>query len=404
MTPSVSDLRGYLKGQVPEYMVPAGFVLLDELPLTPNGKVDRRALAAMPISDVPADDYVAPADEVEAKLAKMWEEILAKKPIGTNENFFELGGHSLAAIRLMRRVEQSFHRKLPLVTLFKAPTVAQLGAILRRDEWSPSKSLIVPIQPLGKRPVFFCVHGMGGSVLRFQDLARHMAPDQPFYGIQPQGIDGGMPFLNTVEEMATVYIREMRQAQPDGPYFIGGYSLGGQIAFEMARQLEADGQEVAFLGLLDTYPGKPKSNAMLLGTLLAMPLAQKLGYVSRRLTRYRKGFRRRYDALFLPPALKEVRRILAQAELAYKPKTYFGSATWLRASEKALRGVDDPQNDWSTWAAGGVEVHEIDGDHGSIMKEPMVGVFAAKLRECLVKAQQKSMANAAAPVAVEVGK
>jgi len=289
----------------------------------------------------------------------------------------------------MRQIERVFDRKLPLVTLFEAPTIAQLAAILRKDEWAASAALAIPIQPLGDRPPFFCVHGLGGAVLRFKDLARHMAPDQPFYGIQPPGMDGEAPLLRSVEEMATRYIAEMKKVQADGPYYRGGYSFGGLVAFEMARQLEAAGEDVAFLGLLDTYPGRPKTTTMLLSTLLKLPREAQFAYVRRKLTRYRRGFRRRFDSLFLPKTLKEVRNVLAKAEMEYRPQMYFGSANWLRASEKTLRGADNPQDDWSTWVAGGVEIVEIDGDHGSIMNEPTVAVFAEILRNCLAKAHLK---------------
>ena len=393
-----ADVRNYLKGELPDYMVPAGFVLVKELPLTPNGKVDRRALAALPIDETPAEDYAAPANATEKKLASMWESLLGKKPIGIRENFFELGGHSLLAVRLMRHIEQAFDRKLPLVTLFEAPTIEQLAAILRKDEWAASFSLAIPIQPLGDRPPFFCVHGLGGAVLRFKDLARHMAPDQPFYGIQPPGMDGEAPLLHSVEEMATCYIAEMKKVQADGPYCIGGYSFGGLVAFEMARQLEAAGEEVAFLGLLDTYPGRPKTTTMLLSTLLNLPREAQIAYIRRKLTKYRRGLRRRFDSLLLPKTLKEVRNVLAKAEMEYRPQMYLGSATWLRASEKTLRGADSPQDDWSTWVAGGVEIQEIDGDHGSIMNEPTVAVFAETLRNCLAKAQEKHSEPAAVTV------
>jgi thioesterase domain-containing protein/acyl carrier protein len=389
LAPSAAEVRSWLRKQLPDYMIPSDFVFLEELPLTPNGKVDRRALSARPVAHVPSEDRATPGDPVESQLTRIWEEILAKRPIGGRENFFELGGHSLLAVRLMRRIEQGFGRKLPLVTLFEAPTIEQLAAILRQDRSPSNISLVIPIQPRGHRPPFFCVHGLGGAVLRFQELARHMAPDQPFYGIQPQGIDGGMPFLDSVEQMASCYIREMRKLQLEGPYFIGGYSFGGLVAFEMARQLRAGGQEVAFLGLVDTYPGKAKSNAVLLGTLLALPVRQQIAYATGKMKRYGRGLRRRFDTVFLPKPLKQVRKILAKAELAYQPQVYFGSATWLRASEKTLRGSDNPQDNWSQWVSGDVEIQEIDGDHGSIMKEPTVTILAEKLRSCLVKAQQK---------------
>jgi amino acid adenylation domain-containing protein len=387
-TPSAAELRRFLKKQLPEYMVPADFVFLGTLPLTPNGKLDRRALPVPQADQAPADDYVAPVDSIESQLVDIWQEILVRHPIGVRDNFFELGGHSLLALRLMRRIEQTFHRKLPLAALLEAPTIAQLAAIVRQDRWTPQWSLAVPMQLQGKRPPFFCVHGLGGAVLRFNELARHMAPDQPFYGIQPQGIDGGKPIIETVEEMAACYVKEMRKVQPEGPYYIGGYSFGGLVAFEMARQLAADNQEVGLLALLDTYPGKAKSKAVLLSTLLTLPLEQQMAYVRQKITKYRRGIRRRFDALFLPKPLKEVRRTLAHAEAIFRPQVYFGTATLFRASEKALRGLGDSENDWSKWIAGGVEIHEIDGDHGSILKDPMVGVLAENLRSCLAKAQE----------------
>jgi aspartate racemase len=389
LRPSAAELRSWLKERLPDYMIPSEFVFLAELPLTPNGKVDRRALSALPPNSASSENSAPPSDAVESQLVGMWEEVLGRRPIGIRENFFELGGHSLVAVRLMRRIEQGFNRKLPLATLFEAPTIEQLAVILRQDSWEPEFSLVVPIQPKGTRPPFFCVHGLGGAVLRFQELARHMAPDQPFYGIQPQGMDGGAPVLASVEEMATRYITEMRTFQREGPYYIGGYSFGGLVAFEMALQLVDEGHEIGFLGLIDTYPGQAKSRTDLLSTLLKLSLKQQATYVRQRAKRYRKGVRRRWDALFLPTSLKEVRSTLAQAELAYQPRLYPGKATWFRASEKGLRGLGTPENDWSNWITGGVEVHEFEGDHGSILKEPMVAMLAGKLRWCMEKAHQE---------------
>lgn len=385
--PDLTALRKFLKKRLPEYMVPSDFVVLDEFPLTPNGKVDRKALPAPAPSVVTADHHVGPSNPVEAQLAAMWEEILAKRPIGVRDNFFDLGGHSLLAVRLMRRIEQNFKRKLPLTTLFEAPTIEQFAALLQQERWTPSQASLVPIQPEGDRPPFFCIHGMGGTVLRFNGLARHMGTDRPFYGVQAQGLEGDRAFHTRVEDMAAFYIKEIRALQPEGPYYIGGYSLGGLIAFEMSRQLQADGQEVGLLALLDTYPGKPKSTKLLLSTLLTLPRKEQFTYIAHRAKRIRKGIKRRVDAFFLPRPLREVRKVFAVAEDSYKPQVYFGSATWFRATEKGLRGVDNPHDDWSKWVTGGVEVHDIEGDHGSILREPEVRHLAERLRSCLSKAQ-----------------
>ena len=381
-SPDANELRKFLKHLLPEYMVPSDIVALEEFPLTPNGKVDRKALPA-PEPSAASGDHVAATNFVEAQLVAMWEEILAKKPISVRDNFFDLGGHSLLAVRMMRRIEQAFKRKLPLTTLFEAPTIEQFAALLQQEQWKPSQASLVPIQPEGDRTPFFCIHGLGGTVLRFNALARAMGTDRPFYGLQAQGLEGDRDFHTRVEEMASFYIKEIRALQPEGPYNIGGYSLGGLIAFEMARQLQADGQEVGVLALLDTYPGKPKSNKLLLNTLLALPVREQVAYIKHRSKRIRKGIKRRFEALFLPRPLKEVRKVFAAAEEKFKPQVYFGSATWFRATEKGLRGVDNPTDDWSKWVTGGVEVHEIVGDHGSILKEPDVRLLAESLRACL---------------------
>jgi amino acid adenylation domain-containing protein len=388
--PTAPELREFLRKQLPDYMIPSDFVRLNELPLTQNGKVDRRALAAMECSQNVAEESLRPRDAVESRLAEIWEEILGRRPIGVRDNFFDLGGHSLLAVRLMHRIERAFHRTLPLAALFEAPTIERLAAVLKQQQSTAGTSLIVPIQPRGDRPSFFCVHGLGGAVLRFQELARLMAPDQPFYGIQPQGINGDAPILGTVELMAARYVGELRKFQPEGPYYIGGYSFGGVVAFEMARQLQAAGQEIGLLALLDTYPGKAKSKADLLGTLLGLPAEQQIAYVTRKLRKYRRGLRRRWDRLFLPKALKQIHQSLAHAESIYRPGMYSGSLTWFRASEKALRGLDNPNSDWSNWVAGGVEICEIDGDHGAIMKEPTVRVLARELRAALQKGQNRN--------------
>ena len=389
-SPDPASLRKFLKKQLPEYMVPADFVRLEEFPLTPNGKVDRKALPAPQPGAIDESGHVAPTNFVEMQLVAMWEEILARKPVGIRDNFFELGGHSLLAVRLMRRIEQNFKRKLPLTTLFEAPTIEQFAALLQQERWVPSQSSLVPIQPEGDRPPFFCIHGLGGTVLRFHALAQHMGTDRPFYGVQAQGLEGDRAFHNKVEDMAAFYIKEIRALQPEGPYYLGGYSLGGLIAFEMSRQLQADGQEVGVLALLDTYPGKPKSNKLLLSTLLTLPRREQISYLMQRAKRIRKGVKRRFESLFLPAPLKAVRRVFATAEESYKPQVYFGSATWFRATEKGLRGVDNPTDDWSKWVTGGVEVHEIEGDHGSILKEPQVRHLAERIRFCLNRAQDET--------------
>ena len=390
---TAAELRRFAKSRLPEYMIPADFIFMKSLPLTPNGKVDHRALP-LPASDGLSQepDFVAPRDQLETRMAGLWEQVLGMQSIGVRHNFFELGGHSLSAVRLMRRIEKEFGKKLLPTALIEAPTIERMVEMLGQDELSSSRSGIVPLQPLGSRPPFFFVHGLGAVVLRFRELARHMAPDQPFFGIQAQGLDGAQPCLERVEDMAISYLRQMRAAQPEGPYFLGGYSFGGLVALEMAQLLSAEGQQVALLALVDTYVVGQQS-APLWKRFLTLPAPQKITYIKERAKRYRKGIKRRIDALSFPQALKDARAACTRAERMYRPRVYEGQIVLFRASEKGLRGLDG-ETGWHKYAAGGLEIHEISADHGNILNEPRVQQLAAELRECLARMQAQSAEQA----------
>jgi thioesterase domain-containing protein/acyl carrier protein len=375
-------------------MVPTDFVFMEAMPLTPNGKVDRRALPLPAASAERGEDFVAPRNEFESTMTRQWEQVLGKRPIGVRDNFFEMGGHSLAAARLMGAVEKEFGKKLLLTDLLQAPTIEELVALVRLETPSAARSAVIALQPLGSKPPFYFVHGLGGSVLRFRDLARHMAPDQPFYGLQAQGLDGTQPCLERLEDMADLYLEHLRSAQPEGPYYLGGYSFGGYVAMEMARRLLAQGEEVRALIFLDTYAGESKS---VMQRFLTLSTSQKIAYLRRRTERYRIGIKRRIDFMFLPPAVKKVRRTLATAEANYRVQSYPDRILLFRASEKGLRGLEDPTGGWHKYAAGGVEVHEIDGDHGNILNEPNVQVLARELRRSLESLQSEASGQGPTP-------
>ncbi len=383
--PSASELSRFLKDRLPEYMVPADFVFLETMPLTPNGKVDRKALPLPQAREVEKEeDFVAPRDNSELTMARLWEQILGKRPISVRDNFFEIGGHSLAAARLMGQIEKEFGKNLLLTDLLQAPTVEELVAMVRLDAPSAARSAVIALQPLGSKPPFFFVHGMGGTVMRFRDLARHMAPDQPFFGIQAKGLDGAETCLDRVEDMAEVYLQDLRSAHPEGPYYLGGYSFGGYVALEMARRLLEQGEEVRSLVLLDTYVGGSQS---LIERFMTLSAAQKIAYVRRRARRYRKNLRRRIEFWFLPPAVKKVRRGCGAAEHSYQLRPYPERIVLFRAGEKGLRGLEEPGDGWQKYATGGLEIHELDGDHGNILNEPNVQSLAAELCQCLERAQ-----------------
>ncbi|MGB6841047.1 MAG: alpha/beta fold hydrolase, partial [Candidatus Sulfotelmatobacter sp.] len=392
-TSITSDLREFLRAKLPEYMVPSAFVPLKAMPLTPNGKVNRRALPAPDQADLaPTTKFAAPKDAIESRLVQIWEAVLGVRPIGVRHNFFELGGHSLVAVRLMNRIEQAFGKNLPIATLLQAPTIEQLAAILREEGWEPSLSCLVPIQTGGSRAPFFCVHGANGAVVRFYDLARYLGSDQPFYGIQAPGLDARNSCQKRVEDMASQYVKEIRSVQPEGPYILGGYSMGGAVAFEMAQQLTAHGHERAVVVLFDTLcappPGTPvspetASASSALAELFRVPARDWPTYLWRIATVPMRTIERWLRIAGLPGNVKKVRKVCLQAEKEYKPRPYPGRVILFRTSHKPLGQTIDPRAGWSTYASNGLEIYEIKGNHENILLEPQVRFVAGQLRTCL---------------------
>jgi len=411
----VDELRDYLRQKLPDHMVPSVFMLLESLPLTPMGKVDRRALPETNgLKTRATKEFSAAGDELELKLTRIWEKILGVQPIGVDDNFFEMGGHSLLAVRLFAQIEKSFGKNLPLATLFQAPTVKQLARVLRNEGWKAAWSSLVMIQGGDQRTPFFCVHAAGGNVLEYHDLARHLGPDQPFYGLQAKGMSGEEQPHTSIREMADHYLKEMRELQPKGPYLLGGRSSGGTIAYEMACRLEAEGQEVALLALLDTFPAgyfkllsgsetrlqrlrrKTKKYQAHLSNLSQLGTAEKVAYIFRKL-KYapakakHKLYRRAYKLYKrfgrpLPPVLKNIEEINFAAVKDYEPQTYAGNATLFLASD--LTADYDSQDGWRELVRGDIETHVIPGNHLDIIKEPHVGLLADKLKGCLLRAQE----------------
>jgi amino acid adenylation domain-containing protein len=388
-----SELREFLKAKLPEYMVPSAFVILKAMPLTPNGKVNRRALPAPDQADLaPTTKFAAPKDAIESRLVQIWETLLGVRPIGVKHNFFELGGHSLVAVRLMNRVEQGFGKNLPIATLLQAPTIEQLAAILRQEGWTPSLSCLVPIQTAGSRAPFFCVHGANGAVVRFYDLARHLGSHQPFYGIQAPGLDARNLSHKRVEDMASHYIKEIRSVQPEGPYLLGGYSMGGSVAFEMAQQLTAHGRERAVVVLFDSLCAPPPgttaspeiaSASSALVELFHIPARDWPTYLWRIATVPVRAIQRWLRIARLPGNVKKVRKVCLQAEKEYRPRPYSGRVILFRSSHKPLGQVSDPRAGWTTYAPDELEIYEIQGNHENILLEPQVRSVAEQLRTCL---------------------
>ncbi|RKH42398.1 amino acid adenylation domain-containing protein, partial [Corallococcus llansteffanensis] len=398
-----------LRQQLPEYMVPSALGVLDALPLSANGKVDRKALPALEVSATQAEDFIAPRDALESQLATVWEEVLGVHPVGVRSSFFALGGHSLLAVRMVAVLRERLGRHVPLAALFQHPTVEALAKLLRDEAgaWSP----LVPLEKgdAGRRPLFL-VHPGGGNVLAYPELARRLGPGQPVIGLQARGLQAGQPVVETVEEMATLYLDAARAEQPEGPYLLAGWSLGGVIAYEMARQLRAQGQSVGLLALVDAFvpgvqapPGEARAedadgrvrvafaqtvaqafsltlpvsdealermdDEAMLGTLLTLG-------VQARLLEEATG-REQLRALF------RVYQANLRAMDRYVPGPYEGPALLLSATEATPTPGVPRHRGWEPLVRGGLDVRDVAGGHHQLMQEPYVQHVAALLREAL---------------------
>lgn len=245
-----SALRQYVSQSAPHYFVPARFVILNQMPLTASGKVDRTALVKLESTDAPAQVSSTPRTETERQLVEIWSRALKVDNVGIHDDFFELGGHSLLAVRIFTQINERFGVRLPLASMFDAPTIAEMATMLTSKS-SAAQSAAVALQPNGDRRPFFCVHGIGGEVMYFRQFAAAIRDDQPFYAFQRTLGDGDRP---TVESLAARYIQAMREVQAQGPYLLGGYSMGGSVALEMAHQLRTAGEQVALLAMFDHIP------------------------------------------------------------------------------------------------------------------------------------------------------
>jgi thioesterase domain-containing protein len=232
-----------------------------------------------------------------------------------------------------------------------------------------------------------------------------MEPDQPFYALQPQGLDGKLPCLSSIPGMAEQYLREIRRVQPEGPYRIGGYSFGGLVAYEMAQRLQADGQEVALLALLDTYPGKMESRTSQLRNLSKLSLKGAVSFIVKKGTFVLMTLRKRLELQMLPKPLRNVRQACAKAAGDYDVRPYDGRVTLFRVKEKSIGSLNDPYAIWWRVAAGGVDLREISGDHLSLLKEPQVRFLAEQLTRALEissKGENPLLASVSLPGPIEV--
>lgn len=417
-------LRNHLKKKLPDYMIPSAFVVLSAFPLTPNGKIDRRALSEMPANPYGLSEktFVAPRTADEELLASIWTSVLGIDRVGIHDNFFDLGGHSLLAVSLLGQIERQFGQNLPLSALFQGGTIAELAKLIESstnaiNSWSP----LVAIQPNGSKQPFFCLPGAGGNVLYFQQLARHLGEERPFYGLQAIGLDGETAPETRVEDMATRYIQEIQTVQPQGPYLLGGHSFGAGVALEIAKQLQLQGHKVARLAIFDsTVPFNQAIGidwdeaqwitevAYIVGRLLNLDLEfsyaelqqletqAQLNYLHEILTQNSwhislkqldalvKVFKANCQTNYVPREIPAIPISLFQASDIPLTSQTGAQMESLRQHLKL-----EPSWGWSQYADGVVDIHVVPGDHHTMMSRPNVQVLAEKLKVCL----EQSMAS-----------
>jgi amino acid adenylation domain-containing protein len=405
--PDGSTLRTRLAEILPEYMLPNAFVWLDQLPLTANGKLDYRALPRPDEAQRTAGArVVAPRTDIERELIAIWEAVLGRRGVGVTDDFFDLGGHSLLALRLFDRVERAFGKRLPLASLFQAPTIECLARLIALADADAEWSSLVAIRPEGNKPPIFFVHGVGGDVLIFRDLAELLGPDQPVYGLRAQGLDGHRQRHERVEEMAEAYVREIQALRPKGPYLLAGQSFGGLVVYEMAQRLVAAGQDVRMLALLDTYgPGYRTFPSSLhraeshLRNVWNLALPKKVEYVKIRVRAARTLLTRRLwraaDRTLrafgqsMPRAVENAEGThYLRALRMYEIRPYPGMITLFRAEEQPVGLRADPYLGWGPLAASGVDVYEVPGSHEGHLFQPHVVKVAEAMRTALDKIRE----------------
>jgi amino acid adenylation domain-containing protein len=408
--PETSELREYLKKELPEYMVPTAFVCMDRLPLSPNGKVDTKGLPAPEQrSGESQQSFLAPRDSVEQVLAQLWAKILKVPRVGLNDNFFDLGGHSLLAVRIIVEIENIYERRLPLATLLQAPTVGALAEILRKENWKPSWASLVPLQPGGSKPPLFLIHSHGGNVLEYYPLANHLDKDQPVYALQARGLDGNIPKNESLEQIASAYLKEIRTLQSEGPYYLGGFCFGGLVALEAAQQLQGAGQKVALVVMIQTtHPGAPafapgSSSANRWWHRAAKRidlerdnlLQRGFGYFGDRLRRTRDVMQARTQIAFdkklsngnghkTRASMAYILELLGmehdRAFVSYVPRPYNGDVLLFRASKQLPGLLADPSLGWKPVIKGRLEIRELPGHQQNILVEPRVARLAGELQ------------------------
>ncbi|MDO6429754.1 amino acid adenylation domain-containing protein [Flavitalea sp. BT771] len=395
------DLRQMLKELLPEHMIPQYVIILDKFPLTSNGKIDRNALPD-PSPEVARDTtYAPPRTATEKLVAHAWSTYLSQDQIGLHDDYFDLGGSSVSGLQIMTFLEKNTGKRLPLSTLFRAPTVEKLSALLDADKPSISWEPLVLIRPGVERPPLYILQGYGMNVIGFNNIARYMHPDQPVYGFQPKGLNGIDEPHGTIEAIAMEYVEAILRVNPDGPYYLAGYSYGGVVAFEMAQQLVARGKQIGMLAIIDTYTNNMKNERGWAAALLRKVFRQfpKFRFVLKNLRKYPKptiayqrDFFTRKIRAFLDlfrssrgPSTPEERidDQYVKAYENYRMRLYDGSIDLFRVKIRLYFLDDLEYMGWRPFVSKEITIHEVPGDHSTFLLSPNDQAFAAILQRTM---------------------
>jgi amino acid adenylation domain-containing protein len=410
--PAPTELRAFLKESLPDYMIPTVFVTLAALPLTANGKVDRAALPAPTEGGAaPGSTTVAPRDELEAQIVTIWRRVLNISRVGITDSFFDLGGHSMLAVRMASELKKVLGRTIPLMSLFEAQTIEQIADLLREGPAKHQWKTLVPIKPTGSRRPFFLVTRPNANSLGYIALAKRFDPDQPMYGLQfqyPEEAYLGRPYSREeYEDRGRSYVEILRAFQPEGPYLLGGMCEGALIAFVMTRQLEAAGQRVAFLGMMDAWP-EENTRSRTLNWLFAYD-RQLRDFMRQQRKKKQSLLRQALDRVVGRVRSKlwgaEPSKVRAEVQRAaafdattralwdervfpgpsFVPPRVNAPITVLRVKDQPYWRIKDERLGWSDRTNATVDLHYLDGQHADFMRAPHVDVLARELGIALRK-------------------
>ncbi len=382
-----------LSARLPSHLVPSMVVAVDQLPLTPSGKLDREALGRRP---APARrqplEKLLPRDNTETYVKQVWEDVLGRRDLDVRDNFFAVGGHSLRAAVIASRVSAAYAQRVSVAAIIQYPTIEQFAAYLRQDVGFVPRGTIVPIQTRGSQVPLFCVHPAAGLASVFVELAQHLGPDQPVYALQSTGYECAVAPRLSIEQMAASYVHDLRGVQPHGPYHLCGWSMGGLVAYEMARHLRAAGEAVDLLAILDQDARLPSIAWRAVGVSPKEPSAAQHRRIHRLLMRAKVSGLVPADLTVAHFArFREITANNIRAARAYRPEPYDGPITLFTIRHDA----HDPTRGWGRLSCRPVAVRPITGEHDRLVfGEHAIGLAAA-LREAIAAAPHTSDSHAA---------